>query len=66
MVAETVFKKVDNLDKRFNELQESITSHLTQLMTTIKMLREPMREEPRVDAHIEGESTHHIHFHGDP
>jgi len=65
MDAERVVEKVDDLKKKFNDLQDSLTSQLVQLLVVIKMPHKPMREEHNVDAHREGESNHHIHFFGD-
>jgi len=65
MAIERATKKVDNLEKKFNDLEDFLTSHLSQVLATIKTPHEPMQKEHSFDAHIEGESIHHIHFHGD-
>lgn len=64
MVVEMAFEKVNNLEKKFNEFQVTITTQISQVTNVMKMSHELMREDPSIDAHIEGESNHHIHFHG--
>ena len=65
MVVERATEKVDNLEKKIQWLLGDHYLQLTQVFTTIKMSRKPIREEHSVDVHIEGGSSHHIHFHGD-
>ena len=61
MATESVVERVDKLEKKFDELEATITNQISQLETLIETSH---REEPSVDSHIEGESNHHIKFHG--
>lgn len=45
-------------------IQEKSFAQLSKLKNSLNMSHELIREEPSVDAHIKGESIHHIKFHG--
>lgn len=62
MAAKKDVERVESLDRNLNDFQASITNKITEALDVIMMSHKPMREEHNVNAHIEGESNHHIHF----
>ena len=61
MAAEKAVERVNSLEDKIEALETKINQ---QLSTIAALIRLPHSEETSVDAHIEGESSHHIHFHG--
>lgn len=64
MAEKKVAEKVNALEKNINDLEASFNNKFTQLLEALSMPHKSMREEHFVNTNIEGESIHHIHFHG--
>ena len=59
-----VVKRVEALKKKISDFQASFNNRITEVLEALRTSCEPVREEHNVNAHVEGESKHHIHFHG--
>lgn len=60
MAVEKALERVNNLEEKFDTFKGTVLKELSRLSS---LLRLPYLLEPSVDAHIEGEYIHHIHFH---
>jgi len=61
MAVEKALERVTSLEEKFEIFEDRV---LKQLSWISSIIRPPHMKEPSVDAHLEGESIHHIIFHG--